>query len=111
LTSLFERAIVAGKAGRDLSLNFSLASSPEAITVSSITYKRLAALRTTATDRRMSFSALAGGADCGPVNPLAQLSKTFAHDRGAQQVSPPVCAMLPGLDRRKADKDRNSSSL
>lgn len=35
----------------------------------------------------MSFSALAGGAECGPVNPLAQLSKTFAHDRGAQQVS------------------------
>ncbi|GAA5936747.1 tetratricopeptide repeat protein [Sporobolomyces koalae] len=33
----------------------------------------------------MSFSALAGGAECGPVNPLAQLSKTFAHDRGAQQ--------------------------
>lgn len=34
----------------------------------------------------MSFSALAGGAECGPVNPLSQLSKTFAHDRGAQQV-------------------------
>ncbi|GAA5898233.1 tetratricopeptide repeat protein [Sporobolomyces salmoneus] len=33
----------------------------------------------------MSFSALAGGAECGPVNPLAQLSKTFAHDRGVQQ--------------------------
>lgn len=35
----------------------------------------------------MSFSALAGGAECGPVNPLAQLSKTFAQDRGVQQVS------------------------
>ncbi|GAA6018780.1 hypothetical protein JCM11491_003444 [Sporobolomyces phaffii] len=33
----------------------------------------------------MSFSALAGGSECGPVNPLAQLSKTFAHDRGVQQ--------------------------
>ncbi|GAA5922221.1 hypothetical protein JCM1841_000682 [Sporobolomyces salmonicolor] len=33
----------------------------------------------------MSFAALAGGAECGPVNPLAQLSKTFVGDRGAQQ--------------------------
>ncbi|GAA5873442.1 hypothetical protein JCM1840_007385 [Sporobolomyces johnsonii] len=33
----------------------------------------------------MSFASLAGGAECGPVNPLAQLSKTFSGDRGAQQ--------------------------
>lgn len=34
----------------------------------------------------MSFAALAGGANCGPVNPLAQLSKVYATDRGVQQV-------------------------
>ncbi|KAK4054253.1 hypothetical protein OIV83_001279 [Microbotryomycetes sp. JL201] len=33
----------------------------------------------------MSFAALAGGSSCGPVNPLAQLSKAYSSDRGVQQ--------------------------
>ncbi|SCV69846.1 BQ2448_1240 [Microbotryum intermedium] len=33
----------------------------------------------------MSFAALAGGAECGPVNPLSQLSKVYGQDRGVQQ--------------------------
>ncbi|ORY89823.1 hypothetical protein BCR35DRAFT_287869 [Leucosporidium creatinivorum] len=33
----------------------------------------------------MTFAALAGGAECGPVNPLAQLSKAYSNDRGVQQ--------------------------
>ncbi|KAK4054624.1 hypothetical protein OIO90_003436 [Microbotryomycetes sp. JL221] len=33
----------------------------------------------------MSFAALAGGSSCGPVNPLAQLSKVYTNDRGVQQ--------------------------
>lgn len=36
---------------------------------------------------RLAMQALVGGADCGPSNPLAQLSKQYGTDRGAQQVS------------------------
>lgn len=37
----------------------------------------------------MSFGGLLSGSgtDCGPVNPLSQLSKVYNGDRGVQQVS------------------------
>lgn len=37
----------------------------------------------------MSFGSLVNGADCGPINPLNQLSKLYNNDRGVQQVSSP----------------------
>lgn len=34
----------------------------------------------------MALPMLAGGVDCGPSNPLQNLSKRFDQDRGIQQV-------------------------
>jgi hypothetical protein len=34
----------------------------------------------------MSFQGLVGGADCGPINPLAQVLKHTEGDRSLQQV-------------------------
>ena len=34
----------------------------------------------------MALPMLAGGAECGPSNPLQTLAKRFDHDRGLQQV-------------------------
>jgi hypothetical protein len=31
---------------------------------------------------------LLNGADCGPLNPLASMSKTFGRDSGLQRVRP-----------------------
>lgn len=35
----------------------------------------------------MSLPLLVNSADCGPVNPLQGLTKTFDRDRGVQQVA------------------------
>lgn len=43
-------------------------------------------LRVYAAAHRCSMAALLGDASCGPVNPLATLSKTFQRDRSLQQV-------------------------
>lgn len=44
------------------------------------------ALAPTAVSPAPMLASLAGGASCGPSNPLQQLSKTYTADRGAQQV-------------------------
>ena len=47
-----------------------------------------------------ALSALVGGgADCGPSNPLAQMSKQFGNDRGAQQVSRRALAVSSPLQQ------------
>ena len=49
----------------------------------------------------MSLPLLVNGADCGPVNPLQGLTKTFDRDRGVQQVA--THAALVGCALREAN--------
>lgn len=58
----------------------------------------------------MSFAALAGGAECGPVNPLAQLSKAYSNDRGVQQVRLSSLVSLELLELMRCAMDRTTSN-
>lgn len=53
------------------------------------------------TTTTMSLPLLVNGADCGPVNPLQGLTKTFDRDRGVQQVL--IIAGLQATSLRKVE--------
>ncbi|SGY13720.1 BQ5605_C010g05955 [Microbotryum silenes-dioicae] len=60
----------------------------------------------------MSFAALAGGAECGPVNPLSQLSKLYGQDRGVQQDhTNPQAASSSSAFRRGGPSSSSSQPL
>jgi peroxin-5 len=54
----------------------------------------------------MALPMLVGGADCGPVNPLQGLTKTFDQDRGTQQASIDLHVTSPANSLRPSKQDQ-----